>query len=387
VDASGGTDIGGALRAASRFLAGQPHEQKAIVLFTDGRDEDPTSIARHVEEISKAGWPVFSIGLSTDADDQLLASIAAQTGGAYFQAWEASDLSELFEFVAFELSGAAVTSAYRGDIREGDTYVHSFIVDDALQSLRTSLSWPGSDLDLVLIAPDGRRFSGAESGVRKTRAATYEIVEVDTPAPGKWKAEIRAIETAGSEPFSVRTGGESHFGIGLDVEGGRAFEVGMTPVLTLTASNPPLWYEATLDLLVRDARGDTVFDDQVAIEGPGSRVQLPLLLTEPGQLDIAARFSASSETDVLFTRELRQTFRIERATLARVTWVEGGYLRVNWVAPRVEPGRTLDILDRTGEVVGKARILTVHEGFSEAEITAAWGGGPRVGFRARASRR
>lgn len=120
----GGTHIGDAIRQANRVFAESAAAQKALILITDGEDQD-TNPTQAAEEARKLGVKIYAIGMGTpegsfiplpDAkgnqvylrdrqgqyvkvrlDETTLQKVALETGGAYHRATGAGlELEEIF---------------------------------------------------------------------------------------------------------------------------------------------------------------------------------------------------------------------------------------------------------------------------------------------------
>lgn len=120
-DAQPGTPLYDSALKAVKLVASQPLGTRAVILFTDGKDERlsadgtqvlPGSISARDDpsrEAQAAHIPVFTIGLG-DADADYLSSLAVQTGGRYQRADNPEQLTQLFGNIAAQLkSQYAVT--------------------------------------------------------------------------------------------------------------------------------------------------------------------------------------------------------------------------------------------------------------------------------------
>jgi len=59
-----------------------------------------------------------------------------------------------------------------------------FPVDGTVTDLPVRLLWPGSDMDLALIAPVGRRPTSGDPGIESVTGSTYEMLKLASPEPG-----------------------------------------------------------------------------------------------------------------------------------------------------------------------------------------------------------
>jgi len=93
IDSSDGTDLGAGIQAALEQLATSTSEAKYIIMLTDGRGlYDRTLTQQAIDQ----GVTIYTVGLGSSVDAHLLTTIAEATGGKYYHASTASDLSDIF---------------------------------------------------------------------------------------------------------------------------------------------------------------------------------------------------------------------------------------------------------------------------------------------------
>ncbi|MFZ1729972.1 MAG: VWA domain-containing protein [Bacteroidota bacterium] len=103
IDASGGTRLWEAIINAVDLLKNR-QGRRVLIVLTDGRNQFGESY--HIPAIQNAvnaGIPVYTIGLGNDADVGALSGFSAATGGRFYFAPEASDLTDVFNNVASAL--------------------------------------------------------------------------------------------------------------------------------------------------------------------------------------------------------------------------------------------------------------------------------------------
>lgn len=109
LEADGTTPLYDAAYKAVLMAAQQPEGNRAVLLFTDGRDEGNTPGSRGsttaneedaIQEANRHNIPIFTIGLCNAIDSQWLARVAMRTGGTYQHAPTSADLTRLFQTVA-----------------------------------------------------------------------------------------------------------------------------------------------------------------------------------------------------------------------------------------------------------------------------------------------
>lgn len=92
--------------AATRFTGDALNESRIILLFSDGQDTSSTRTAN--EAIARAKLRdvrVYAIGFGQNVNAQALINLATLTGGAYFPAASAGQLSQAFQRISEDLEG------------------------------------------------------------------------------------------------------------------------------------------------------------------------------------------------------------------------------------------------------------------------------------------
>ncbi|MDQ7822852.1 MAG: VWA domain-containing protein [Candidatus Eremiobacteraeota bacterium] len=111
LSAEGGTALYDSIYKASMLLAAQKDDRKAIILLTDGVDENgpgtaPGSMHTFSESLACAkekGTIIYPIGIGSGIDTQVLSRLAAATGGRPFFQHSARELGEAYRQIAHEL--------------------------------------------------------------------------------------------------------------------------------------------------------------------------------------------------------------------------------------------------------------------------------------------
>jgi Mg-chelatase subunit ChlD len=207
IDSSGQTCIPLGLEAAATVLK-DAGGAGTVILFTDGQN---TSCQGDVP-----AWflthrvPVYVIGLSDSVNELYLQNIAFSTGGEYMKASQASDLPGIFDWIGTMAGMEDLVDEFSGKIAQGNTDYFAFSVDSTSKRLTCRVSYPGSSIALDLIAPDGQLIDKNVQGVKHLIGTTYELIEVENPMTGTWKARLTAVETdPQGEAFNVRVGVKS----------------------------------------------------------------------------------------------------------------------------------------------------------------------------------
>ncbi len=93
-------------RALDSFIPvremGQPVNM-AVVVLTDGKNNQPGTLEECVEKSISLGVPVFSIGLGRSVDEESLQYLARRTGGSYIFAPTSADLEDVYKALASQL--------------------------------------------------------------------------------------------------------------------------------------------------------------------------------------------------------------------------------------------------------------------------------------------
>ncbi|KSV60058.1 hypothetical protein ASU35_17515 [Acetivibrio ethanolgignens] len=99
VDSSGGTNIGAGISLSLNQISNEQNSAKYIILLTDGDGSYDNSLTQKAID---SGVVIYTIGLGNSVNISLLESIAKKTGGKYYHATTASDLTNIFKETAGE---------------------------------------------------------------------------------------------------------------------------------------------------------------------------------------------------------------------------------------------------------------------------------------------
>jgi len=151
---SGFTNIGEGLLRAMELL-NEPEVKsnglpRVIVLLTDGRHNTGPHPYVVLPQLEEEGIIVFTIGLGYDVDEELLKTIADETGGKYYFAPTPDKLDEIFTLVYVVGSGMMFVASFSDTISEGETQAYSLMLDPS-GSYQVALKWEGSELNMSLL--------------------------------------------------------------------------------------------------------------------------------------------------------------------------------------------------------------------------------------------
>lgn len=351
LDADGGTNIGRAIQMAFDTLKKRPGGAKGMLLLTDGMGDYQGQANLFTQE----GWRIFTIGLAGQTNLDLLTSMAAQTGGAFFHAKSAGDLPRFFDVISASLMNQHYLLSEKSRINPGQTLTYPFLVDPSVDSIDYLLSWQGSDVDVVFTAPDGSQVKAA------IEESTYEMGLIQQPMAGKWKAEVIAKDVPRSgEDFSFSVAAAST----------------VFPVIDgLLGSYRPGEF-VKFSLGIDDARaltGEAYFSDptgqisthQGVMDQDGLSFSIPSP-TRPGTCELIIEAKAEIKDVGTVERAVIRNVVLQGAPyvpgLGKVTDVEGSYVTVNLGRQvGVRPGIKVTIYANWGskEISGEGHVIHV----------------------------
>ncbi|WP_301664121.1 PKD domain-containing protein [Methanoculleus frigidifontis] len=212
VDSSGETNIGGGMLAAFDQLAerGVPGHGKATVLLTDGVHNTGTDPAEVIPLYVEQGWPVYTVALTDFADEALMKEIAARTGGRYYSAPTSSALLDIYNRIKQTIKGQDQVARSVGTVQVNQTVQNTVNIDTSVQVVEFTYIGPTTEVNYYIFYPNGTRVeldpaspSGTESpDITYVSADTYEIYQVNNPAPGDWSYAVDASEANVSVDYS-----------------------------------------------------------------------------------------------------------------------------------------------------------------------------------------
>ena len=191
LEALGGTPLYDALYKGTLWAQEATPGHRAIVLLTDGVDEDPGSVVASeetpIEEATRANVPVFTIGLGRLIDSGWLERVARRTGGTYQETPDSADLPELFLNVLDRLKQQYIVTYESGLPEDGEVHrvsVHVEVEDRQAQ-----------DEAEIGPVPLGEEPPAPEPSETAT-PVTPTVAPTHTPMP----APTRSSDLAGQEP-------------------------------------------------------------------------------------------------------------------------------------------------------------------------------------------
>ena len=205
IDSSGDTHLGHGLDAGCNALHQATKSRRAAIFFTDGDGYYTDEASCFADN----GWLVFTIGLGSDVDDELLEAIALQTGGRYLHLDEATNLVCELQQIRSQIAGEGKTNCERTlHISQSERITRTRDVPEFLEQITFTNVWMGSDIEMAAISPAGQRFSrySADAGLIVSNGPTYETLTIFDPQPGSWTIEFVGNDIpASGETFTFST--------------------------------------------------------------------------------------------------------------------------------------------------------------------------------------
>ena len=208
----GWTSFGAGLSLAlQEFEAnGRKDSAWAILFLSDGWHNTAPAPEPYVKECENLGIPIYTIGLGNtpaDVNEDLLRWMAEETGGKYLFAPSLHELENIFIRFSLEATGYKISAEFTGIVSEGQTVIAgTFDVEPNTDRIRITLNWPGSDLDLVIIRPDGTQvnFLIDPDVIYSGSVAKPEWAILLAPQTGTWTVKVYGKEiTSPEEQFIV----------------------------------------------------------------------------------------------------------------------------------------------------------------------------------------
>lgn len=208
IGASGRTNIKDALIMALDLAKGQT-DGLVLVLLSDGEDTSQHQWKGEADFIPP-GVPVHVIALSDLADLPSLTRLTQATGGILEVANFSGDLHRIFASLFGVVEDREVFLVREGQLKTGEETSHPLHFEPGVSSAEFQCTWPGSDIDMVVRGPDGRRY-GVLDAVRSGQGAkgrTYNIVRIPDITPGRWNVDLRGVDLAPrGETYHLRVSG------------------------------------------------------------------------------------------------------------------------------------------------------------------------------------
>ncbi len=210
IAAGGMTSIGAGLQSAYSQLvsSGDPGHPWTIILMTDGHHNtapDPDSI---LPDLKTNNIKVYTVGLGSNADANLLTHIAEETGGQYYFSPSEKELVAIYNTISGQVKAESILKTMDGAVQKGKKEVETVHVDPSLDVVTFTVTWPSGTIDTVLTQPDGSVVDPADAGVSHTKGSNHEIYTIDDPNAGSWQLELTT--PLSDPPYTVTVTGTTN---------------------------------------------------------------------------------------------------------------------------------------------------------------------------------
>ena len=198
ISAGGMTSFGAGLKLAVDELKARGSEDhaSAIIFMSDGHHNTSPAPDPYVEECKNLGIPIYTLGFGSypgAVDEARLKWMAEETGGQYLFAPTIYEMENVFLMFTLEATGWPLVGEFIGTVAEDETVeAGTFDVEPGTDSVRVTLNWPGSDLDLVIERPDGSEVdlgTGPDNIYSGDEAKPEWAILLDPPA-GTWTVKV-----------------------------------------------------------------------------------------------------------------------------------------------------------------------------------------------------
>ena len=261
---------------------------------------------------------MHSIALSDQADRDGLAKISGRTGGITEIASTAADLQRIMAILFGQAEGGETLLAESGTLRTGEQKSHRFPVEPGMGGLDIQVSWPGSDIDLVVHDPHGNVISTKEA-VRAGRGAegeTYDIIQLKNPAAGEWRVTVKGVQLAAAgEPYDLRVMGrdpaiKTKWQTNVVVP-----EIGQPYTVSVDDGSGIAWEKSVSLLRLPDGtqQRDThpLNGLAVMLSGGSSHMVYELIPDRKGVYRLQLRLEGRDSSGMPVVRSIDRTFRVE----------------------------------------------------------------------------
>ena len=271
LSAYGNTSISAGLREALGMLR-QTEGSKSIILLSDGESDYPGDV---LSELKSLGVTIYTIGMGSSADEQLLRRLANETGGQTAFRPQPGRIRQVFQSFSISAQNRSKLTSKQAELTEGQSVSGSATVDGSCDEVQFSLTYPGSRITLQPQKPDGTELSESDSVTRRV-GETSEIWTVESPQTGDWSFTMTGEQLDRPEVATTEVSADSPIDAELFIDDFHYEQTGMFRVelkatdererytgaqVTLTAQNG----DTTEEIELRDDRGgpDPVGDDGI----------------------------------------------------------------------------------------------------------------------------
>ena len=209
--AGGGTNMGDALIKSIDEIEtnGREGTIRSILYLTDGMTNTgptPDEILNIlVPQANDAGIFIYTLGYGSDVDSAFLSQVANKGNGKYYFAPDRANLTKIYIELSHTAKGWQPTASFSGTVGQGETQIAGTLnVQPGTSLIKVLLTWPGSDLDLILVDPNGNQTLPGAGVIYSGNDTLPEYYEVYDPQPGDWTIEVYGkVITSPEEEYYV----------------------------------------------------------------------------------------------------------------------------------------------------------------------------------------
>ena len=258
---SGATSIGSGLLLGQQLLNTSDSENRTqmMILLSDGEENTAPKWNQVKGEITV---PVSAMSIGFTAP--VLADIVMSTNGSWYGNTSGEWVNYLFQSMIANTYREDIIKAAKSTVPSGGIAEQIVLVDSTVGSATFSLAWPGSDLDLTLVQPDGSvvdpTTAEADPNIEFVSGATYEFYKIFAPQKGEWTLRIFGKSTSGpEEDYSVVTSAADAMILSVDTDGDEFFTnnpIKITASIEDSILDSPIGYEYIHGITVQVTASD-----------------------------------------------------------------------------------------------------------------------------------
>jgi len=209
INAGGSTSIGAGVQAADGELDRFPDDPaRAMIVMTDGQHNTSPDPIDVINDQVDNDIRIYTIGFGANADTNRLTEMANLRNGMYYFAAGEGELQQIYAQLMGTAGGMQQVLNEFSVIYPNDEHGYSIYIDPSISRTTVGVNWPGSNLDLELVAPDGTVVTHATAAsnpnVELVESGTYEFFKLTTPMPGNWQFKVLGIDVdAGGEAYNI----------------------------------------------------------------------------------------------------------------------------------------------------------------------------------------
>jgi hypothetical protein len=202
LSANGQTNIGGGLLTALGQLTAQSNRScnEVIILLSDGDHNTGTPPSAVIPALNSEGITVLTIGLGSGistSGQAALQAIASQTGGRFYRAASAADLTNVFVQLAAETSGSGLLALAPEAVASNEVLEHDVLVEPGVESAVFAVTQDLAldDISLSLRTPSGAIITTADASdpdIKVLTSSNSTVFEISAPEAGVWQLIVSA---------------------------------------------------------------------------------------------------------------------------------------------------------------------------------------------------